>query len=187
MCVALVIVEVLVVLVVVIQQGSAHWSLQLSITATDEQVKPATAKLSQVAWLLHGELHKLLGHPSGGSTATTRPISSHTARGTIKRPTAPRLDGSMAHAFSSLHIVGSLTSKLPSIRYHLLIFVGAHERSHAQMSTCHKSMLGKFTRRRPRRLHREAAPLRRRCFLAGGAMTSMMSRSSAGLRSTRRL
>jgi len=95
-CVALVIVEVLVVLVVVIQQGSAHWSLQLSITATDEQVKPATAKLSQVAWLLHGELHKLLGHPSGGSTATTRPISSHTshtARGTIKRPTAPRLDG----------------------------------------------------------------------------------------------
>lgn len=93
-CVTLVIVEVLVVLVVVIQQGSAQASLQPSITATDEQVKRAKAKLSQVAAPLQGAVHKLLGHPSGGSTATTRPISSHADRGTIKQ----RLHGAMARS-----------------------------------------------------------------------------------------
>ena len=92
MCVTLVIVEVLVVLVVVIQQGSAHLSWQPSIAATDEQVKPAKAMVSQVADPLHGELQMLLGHPSGGSTAITSPMSSHAApQGTIKR-TPSRLD-----------------------------------------------------------------------------------------------
>eukprot|EP00490_Sorites_sp_Unknown_P020421 CAMPEP_0114647110 /NCGR_PEP_ID=MMETSP0191-20121206/5580_1 /TAXON_ID=126664 /ORGANISM="Sorites sp." /LENGTH=41 /DNA_ID= /DNA_START= /DNA_END= /DNA_ORIENTATION= len=40
-------VELRVVEVVVMQQGSAHASLQFSINATDEQVNPAMAKLSQ--------------------------------------------------------------------------------------------------------------------------------------------
>ena len=67
-------VKVMVVLVVVMQQGSAQTVPQEPTPAKVAHSKPALAKVSQVPTPIHAVVQVSLGHPSGFSTCADTPI-----------------------------------------------------------------------------------------------------------------